>query len=121
MKWVVAGDLEVRERLARLLKRAGHDVATCSAFDHALSAVNAGCDGLLLAPGDAWTAAMEWLHETALPTRVPTVLVAPRCEAQLVLDAIIAGARSVVLEMDAPEKILVAIESALESEPLPAR
>ena len=117
MKWVVAGDRRVREQLARLLERAGHEVATCSLLDHALTAVNAGCDGLLLAPGAAWAATMDWLHETSLPARVPTVLVAPQCEAQLVLDAILAGARSVVLEMDAPEKILVAIESALESEP----
>ncbi len=81
MKWVVAGDRRVREQLARLLERAGHEVATCSLLDHALTAVNAGCDGLLLAPGAAWAAAMDWLHET-LPTRLPTVLVAPQCEAQ---------------------------------------
>lgn len=117
MRWVVAGDREICEKLERLLQRAGHEATTCGALEHVLSAADIGCDGLLLAPGQAWSAAMDWLHETSLPSRLPTVLVAPQCEAQLVLDAIIAGARSVVLEMDAPEKILVAIETALEREP----
>ncbi len=117
MKWLLTGDGSTRDSLGHLLERAGHQVTVCAALDQVEAELAEGLDGLLVAPGDGWAAAVSLLRETLLPARVPTVLVSPACEAQFVLDAILAGARSVVLEMDAPEKILVAIESALAGEP----
>jgi DNA-binding NarL/FixJ family response regulator len=125
MKWLVAGDVALRDELAGLLRRAGHVVTVATGLAEAAAALGGEpfggepFGGLLLAPGDGWDAAIEWLRESSLATRVPTVLVSRDCDARLVLDAILAGARSLVLELDAPEKVLVALESALQAEPHP--
>ncbi|MBL8741604.1 MAG: hypothetical protein JNK04_10935 [Myxococcales bacterium] len=100
--------------MRRIISRGGHEaVAVQGLADVTAELEREMFAGLLLAPGADWAVAIAWLKEGGWAARLPIVLVARSCDAQYLLDAVVAGARSAVLESDAPEKILLALETAV--------